>query len=659
MSLRDTVARKRFRLVFHNPNPGNRTEGEFLMELEPDQQVDGFRVKLAGKLQEAELLDQEKARGIYEDIVRKRKDPALLEYYGSRLLRVRLFPLPPRSDFEVEIETIESLRPENGVVRVQTMHAMPSLARSPLRHVTLEATISSSRTLGAVFSPTHQVDVTRKDAHEARLRFERRAFVPADPLTFLYGLEAREADVLAFREPGEDGTFMLTLQPPDDGQEPLPRDILFLVDRSGSMNADGKMARMREALGRFIEGLDDRDRFNILPFSTEASAYRPGLVPATPDFRRHAALYARTLRAGGGTNLEEALALAAGHEFRREAVKIVLLLSDGLPTIGERDTEKLAALAASLDVRLFAFGIGYDVNTRLLDRLALDHGGDRQYVHPNEDLEGILDGFARKIGAPVLADPVVRIEGGSEIHPKRIPDLHRGGSVVLYGRFGADGPRTVELEGTVRGRRVVRRYPLDFTADPRYDFVPRLWAIRKVDFLIDQIRRHGDSKEVVDHIVELAKRHGIVTPYTSFLMTEDAPTASAARHVIDNNKASFGNRFTGREEWAKAGNLWAWRNAQTKEQQLQASNDALGRGNTAETIARALTVQRQVGSRNFTARDNAWVDGAYVDQKARVVRFASPAYFRLLRENPAAGKMLALGNNVTFWNLHEWVRVEG
>lgn len=523
------------------------------MELEPDQKVERFKVRIAGKDAEAEILDQEKARRIYEEIVRKQKDPALLEHYGSRLLRIRLFPIPPMSEFNVEIETLESLRPENGVVRVETMHARPSTFKKPLRHVTLEATIESASPIKTVFSPTHTVDVSRKNDHEARLRFERRNYVPADPLTFYYTLDgaARGATLLAFAEAGEDGSFMLTITPPaGSDEERLPRDVLFLVDRSGSMAAKGQMARARAALQTFVEGLDEKDRFNIIPFSTEASRFHREFVPATKEFQDHARRYIETLSARGGTNLEEALALAAGHAFRPEATPILVLLSDGVPTIGERDTKKLVALAGRIDARLFCFGIGFEVNTRLLDRLALSRGGDRQYVHPNENLEVVLETFARKIDAPILADPVLRFGEDadvSDVYPKKLPTLFRGGSILVYGRYRGEGPRAVELTGTARGRSITHRYTLEFASRDRYDFVPRLWAIQKIDYLLDQIRTHGTSKELVDHIVEIAKRHGIVTPYTSFLMTEDTPTAAANRHVLSNGPGIAGQRLQGPE----------------------------------------------------------------------------------------------------------------
>ncbi len=665
MDIRDGAAVKRLRLLFHNPNAAPRSEADFFLDLDPDQRVSGFRVTLGGKEAEAELLDQEKARRLYEEIVRKQKDPALLELYGRRALRVRLFPVPPQSDFSVEIETTEALEAENGIVRVQTLNLSPASYPKPIGNVVLEATIASTRPIRSVFSPTHAVDVVHRDARAARISFERRNYVPAGPFVFYCSLDDRDlgATLLAHAEPGEDGAFMLTIDPPAELRQadPLPRDIVFVVDASGSMLEGRKIDQARAALCRFIEGLAERDRFNIVPFATEASRYRDEFVAAAPEIRAHARSFVETIRARGGTNIEEALRSALAHRFRPEAAKIVLFMSDGIPTIGERDPSKLTALAAGREVRLFAFGLGVDVHTQLLDRLAIETGGDRRYVLPQEDLAAVLDGFARKVGAPVLSGPELAFagEGGvMEVHPRRLPDLFRGSELTVTGRFRGAGPRRVELTGLAGGKRFSRVYGLDFQPDARHEFVPRLWAIQKIDYLIDEVRRGGSSKEVLDHIVELARKYAVVTPYTSFLFTEDTPVAGAAHRLGAAVRDSAGERFTGPREFHRAANLQSWRGASNSETQMEAANGAMSRRADAQGIAQTLNEQRMVGSRAFVNGRGGWMETPFQVQNARSLRFGSDDYFRFARENPGACRMLALGRNVTFRNGSEWIRIE-
>ena len=658
MEIRENVATKRFRMVFHNPNRAPNAEATFFMDLEPDQKVDRFKVKIAGKETEGEILDQEKARKIYEDIVRKKKDPALLEYYGYKLLRVRIFPLPPQSDFEVEIETLEPLRAQDGVVRVQTLNASPSSFQKPIRRVTIEATIASSRVVKGVFSPTHAVNVTRRDAHESRMTYEKQDYVPSGPFTFYYTLGENDLGATLIAAPdGEDGAFMLSLTPPADVKEEdrLPRDVAFLVDTSGSMNENGKIDQAKAALKKFVATLTPKDRFNIVTFSTEAAAYSFGAIEATEKAQSAALAWIDTIRARGGTNLEEALQRAQILPPRDGATKLVVLISDGTPTIGERDTRKLVQQATVLGARVFAFGVGADVNTQLLDRLAIETGGDRQYVGPKEDLALVVENFARRIDAPVLANPKLAFDGAvAEIYPRRLPDVFRGGELTLYGRFKGDGPRKVEVSGIANGKEIRRVYELNATPDVRNGFVTRLWAIQKIDFLIDEIRERGGSKELVDHIIEVGKKYGIVTPYTSALMTEDTATGQ----VLNQLKASQTAKFSGQEELHRVGNQMAWRRAGNSEAQLYACNGALGRSVDAKGLAQTLQEQRYVANRAFTNGKTGWSEASFAAQKAQTLRFGSDEYFQFVRENPETAPILALGNSVTFQHRNVWYRVE-
>jgi Ca-activated chloride channel family protein len=626
----DGVARKHVRLVMHNPNAA-QIEAELFIELEPDQKVESFNVTIAGKKMEAELLQEEKARSIYEEIVRKQKDPALLEYYGHSLLRVRMFPIAPQSQFEAEVEMIQPLRADSGILRVTGLGVR---SKTPLRRAACSIDISHSQPVGMVFSPSHEIDITRADARTVRVACDRKDSVPTGTMVVYYAAGQTDASVMA-----HDGVFMLTITPPAAAREPLPRDIVFCIDVSGSMLEGGKIQQVRTALDKFLDTLAPADRFNIVAFSTETTQFARDLAPA--DARPHARKFVAALSARGGTNIDEALAKAAAHSFRKEAVPIVVFLTDGNPTIGERDTEKLLARAGK-NARIFCFGVGFDLNTQLLDRLAIENGGDRQYIHPKEDASVILENFAKKIDAPILASPRVEIEGATEIYPRRIPDVFRGGQLVILGR--ATGSRKVTLQaGETR-----LEWTLDFSARGPFDFVPRLWAIQKVDFLMDEIRKRGTAKELVDEIVALSKQYLIVTPYTSFLIVEDTPHATSKAGA--NFDESFAKGFNGESEWNRARNQMDWRGAYNVEAQQRACSEAIGRD--------AQEVCRQVYARNFVNRGGNWVDTGFDEKvQAQEIAFLSDDYFKLLRSAPESRKFLALGRNVTFQCNNQWYRV--
>lgn len=664
MSIRDDVAEKRLKMVFHNAG-GARTEAEFFMELEPDQHVENYAVTLDGKTVEAELLDAAKARKIYETIVAKQKDPALLEAYGARLIRVRIFPVPQDAEFSVEIRTIETLRAVGGLVRVNTVNAKTTSFRKPLRSMTVDATVESSKPIQGMFSPTHDVVATRVGPKAMRLAYARKEYVPAGPFVFYYqaGTDEIGASVLAFEEPGEDGAFLLTITPPDgvSVEERLPRDIVFAIDTSGSMLQGDKIGQVKKALAAFVATLTEKDRFNIVTFATEASAWRDAPVFATEAAKKAAA--ALELRARGGTAIEDALRLSLAQAFRADATKIVVFLTDGTPTIGERDDEALLKLARGKGVRIFAFGAGFDLNTRFLDRLAIENGGDRQYIHPDEDASEALAAFAKRIDAPLLADPVLTFgrcyeneAGVGDVQPRKLPDVFQGGTLVVTGRFRRGGHRMIELEGTRNGKRVRYSWEIDFASDSRNAFVPRLWAIQRIDFLLDEIRSRGESKELAEEIVRLSKRYGVVTPYTSGLITED--TALSAAGVNDRVRQSAENGYNGRDEWALGRNQQEWRGAMNQERQTAAANGAVGRANDAKGQQELLGAQRNVSNRAFYNRGGNWVEDGYAAQKTRRLAFGSEEYFDYLRNHEGAGAVLALGKNVTFRDHDEWISIE-
>jgi Ca-activated chloride channel homolog len=667
MSIRDDVAEKRLRMKFHNQGGAANTEATFFMELEPDQRVESFAVTINGKSAEGEILDAEKARKIYEGIVAKQKDPSLLEYYGARLLRVRIFPVPANADFDVEIRTIEALRSQGGLVRVNTLNAAPTSFRKPLKAMTVEATIESSKPLKSIFSPTHDVVSTRVGPNSMKLSYARQDYLSAGPFVFYYqsSEESFGAAVLAFEEPGEDGAFMLTLAPPadDTAVDRLPRDVVFAIDTSGSMLQGDKIGQVRKALAAFVETLTEKDRFNIVTFSTEARAWRESLLPATAEARKAGVSAALAMNARGGTAIEDALRLALAQPFRDDATKIVVFLTDGTPTIGEREDEALLKIARGRGVRIFAFGAGFDLNTRLLDRLAIENGGDRQYIHPNEDAAEVLASFAKRIDAPLLSNPVLTFSGDfgspsevTDVQPKKLPDIFEGGTVVVTGRFKGKKARCIRLSGTVRGQERMTSYRLYFPSDPRNAFVPRLWAIQRIDFLLDEIRSHGESKELAEEIVRLSKRYGVVTPYTAGLITEDVPVTAAG--VNGRVGQSAGAHYNGQREWELGRNQQEWRGAYSQERQQLAANGALGRGNDANAQAELLNRQRNVGNRSFYNRGGAWLENGYEAQAARTLKFGTDEYFEFLRNNDGAGAVLALGRNITFRLGSEWIRVE-
>ena len=304
----------------------------------------------------------------------------------------------------------------------------------------------------------------------------------------------------------------------------LPKDVVFCVDTSGSMLKDGKMDQARAALKYCVESLRDGDRFNIVDFSTVPRHFQDkGLVELNDASRTKALRYVKKLHARGGTAIDDALELSLKHlrnpvsprnrvsdpdRVSARRLKMIVFTTDGLPTIGERNPEAILKKVAKQntdDVRIFVFGEGFDVNTRLLDFLALDHRGEADYILPEENITQKISRFFDRVGSPVMTDLKVSFEGleVKDVYPPRFPDVFRGEQVILFGRYTGHGKKKIKVTGNVGGETKTFEYTLDFpeySEDDKGSFVPRLWAGKKVDFLLNEIRKAGPD-EMNDELV--------------------------------------------------------------------------------------------------------------------------------------------------------------
>jgi Ca-activated chloride channel family protein len=523
------VARVALEEVFFNPGPRD-IEATFLLPLPEGSAVERFSMWIDGAETPGELLDSRRARGVYEGIVRARRDPGLLEMADGRLFRARVYPVPARGEKRVRIAWTELLTGDAGSAGWRLPLRLAGRGSLPVGRASVTVDIATERPLAAAWSPTHAVEVVRKDDRHARVSWESAAVRPERDfvLVFQEPSDALGLSFIASRPVGEDGSWLLVLSPAvRPGEKPVPRDVVFCLDTSGSM-AGVKIDQAKAALRFGVRTLSAEDRFSLVAFATEPRLFRDALVPATPENVQAALAFIDALGAMGGTAIDEALraslGMLAGGDAARPAV--LLFLTDGLPTIGETDPGKVLArakAAAPARARVFTFGVGNDVNTVLLDSLAADLRGARDYVAPEEDIEVKVSGLVAKTRFPVITDLVLEVAGVavSGQYPRRLPDLFRGSELVVAGRYTGAGEATVRVRGRSRdGERVFERKVVFPERAEGAGFVDRLWAVRRVGFLLDEARLHGPSKELQDEVVALARKHGIVTPWTSYLVLE-------------------------------------------------------------------------------------------------------------------------------------------
>ena len=639
--------------VFLNELPYD-IEGDYIFPLPEGASISQFAMWVDGQRLEAQVLEKDEARRIYEDIVRERRDPALLEYVGRNAFRARIFPIPARGEKRIELEYTEVLPRDGDLVRYAYPLNTEKFSTKPLERVRVTVRLKAREGLGAIYSPSHEVQVVRENGTAATVTYEAQNVRPDRDFLLYYALQGEKLglNVLSYRAPGEDGFFLLLLTPPAQvpAEHAVPKDVYFILDISGSMRGE-KLAQAKEAARYVLEHLNAEDRFNIIAFSSGLRTFAP--KPQPIEAREEAYAFVEELQAGGGTNIYRAL-----EEALRETVsgrpQMILFLTDGLPTEGETDTAKIVGRAqelASAEVRLFAFGVGYDVNTTLLDLLAQTLHGSTTYVRPDEDIEHAVSSFFDKVSLPVLTD--LRLDFGEvrveETYPDPLPDLFAGEQIILVGRYRQPGVTTIRLEGRADGKRQVYTFEgAEFRERGGSDLIPRLWATRKIGHLLTQIRLHGADRELVDEIIALSVRYGIVTPYTSFLVdeTEDVLSSEGRRIVAER---TFQEQVLAMQPSISpgvgggGGPSFDTGKGAVDQSMLQSAL------RSSETVSAPEVEQvRLVGAKTFVLRGGVWTDTLYDPARMRPERltFGSKRYFDLLRQDPTLGAYFALGQRV-------------
>ncbi|MFH0981422.1 MAG: VIT domain-containing protein [Planctomycetota bacterium] len=669
----DAVAMTRIDQVFGNTSD-RRIEGTYIFPLDDEISISKFSMFMNDKEVTGQVLDREEARRQYEAIVAKTRDPALLEYVGTRMYQARIFPIPPGGEARIKLEYAQTLAIDDGLVCYRFPLGTAKHVPSPIESVAVLVEVNSRMPIKSVFCPTHAAAVVRSSDSRASASFEARGLTPDHDFMLYYSLSEKEfgLSLLTYREPGQDGFFLARIAPKAevDPDRVLPKDICFVMDISGSM-AGQKLAQTQRALKFCLANLNPRDRFNVIAFSHEPWSLRKGVVPADKETIAEAQKAVERFQANGGTNINDALLAALKTESppTEEQPYLIVLLTDGQPTIGVTDPQAILSNVRQANpktsVRMFVFGVGTDVNTKLLDRLAEDNRGARDYVSETEDIEVRVSSFYRKVANPVLSG--LQLSWGElsvhDVFPQQLPDLFSGGEVVVVGRYSGFGHQAIELVGSRYGRQHRFVYEPEFpSVATQHEFVPRLWAVRKIAFLQDQIRLHGENPELRQAIIQLAKEYGIITDYTAYLVLEEgqqvvrgggvehpmadqvrrdvrlkeravaAPAAEAAVAGADANRVSLRNAKMGIDVSG----------AYT----LDFDGDA-GGGNSR--ISAPPPAIRRAANRTFYEIDGRWMDSTYVSGRETVkVRAYSEEYFELARRHPGVAKFMALGERVVF-----------
>lgn len=700
VKINEQVATTHVEQVFRNDSPYT-LEGTYFFPIPETASIVEFAIWENGKKLVGEVRSREEARRIYDEIVRRQRDPGLLEYAGKDLFQASIFPIPPNSDKKLEIKYSQVLKAESGTVAYRYPLGTGNRAWAinqpvPTRNVnysegnkrpdklgTVSGTIeiNAPQALRNIYSPTHNIDIKRTGETKAKMSFESTG--KDQDFQLFYGLSNKDfgMSLMTYREPGKDGYFLMILSPKDKvlDSEIVSKDIVFVLDTSGSMADEGKMEKARSALLFGIKNLRDGDRFNVINFAGEEHLMENGLISADSKGRNRGEEFVKKLTPTGGTNINDALRAAMKQFDSSDRPKLLVFMTDGLPTVGETNVEKIIKNSQEVKVdglRLFTFGVGYDVNTKLLDKIAEENSGTADYVEPKEDLEVKVGNFFSKVNSPVLTG--INLDFGSVrtdlVYPRRTPDLFRGTQLTLLGRYKNDNDlKNITFKLTGKTGKETRTFNYENLAFPiraeDNNFLPRLWATRRVGWLMEQIRTNGETKEVRDEIVDLGTRYGIVTPYTSYLATDG--TTINSRQMADlpaQNRVTvdgFGGGKARRVPAPKAtpsvsgsrvdsGLILIDPNDVSGQSAVKTSKDASKKREAEKVTAEDDEILKtgnvkKVATKTFYEENGVWIDGEFKEEAKLTeikLKFASDEFFDLLAKEKELAQYFSLGEQV-------------
>jgi len=683
----EAVAQTEILVRLYNPSARSQ-EVVLLLPVPENAAIKSFEFMGKSISPNVELLPASQAKEEYNSIVSKLKDPALLEFAGYSLIKSSLFPIPAGGEQAIRIN-YEQVLPYNGGVMEYLLPRTQRLSESsiPFR---LKAKVSYSSPLCAIYSPTHSIKTEKKGPYVINVELKQTGNM--EPGSFLMTILPEKGDLsaalMAYPDPGQKGGYFLLFAGLPGSlkhkeKSGLKREVMLILDKSGSMEGK-KIEQAKAALLQVVQSLDDGEAFNIITYSNIIERFSLNSVIKSTKTEADARAYISAIQANGGTNLHDAVNEAMLSQPIEGLHPVAILLSDGLPTVGETSEFKIrdACKAANkFKRRIFTFGVGFDVNVPLLDKLAESSKGSMCCVLPSENVESKVSLLFDKLEGPTFTSPILKTldEQGAittravcDLLPQNTPDMYMGDRLVIMGRYQNRDSLRFRLEGDYLGQ--ARAFEFNFNlsnASRKNSFVPRLWASRMIALLLDELRQKGpvaisslnvlsstlpspvtdpETKELVDEIVRLSLKFGILTEYTSFLALEgsdlsdnDALVVKANGNIIiSGNNVRSGNHAVSQQE-----NFKAQRN-QTFLNNCNAFYD--------KNMDRVeVTTIQQVADLAFFRRNKQWVDSRVIKTSKKitpheVVKFGSDRFKEIFKKLVQANRQAAasLGNDTIF-----------
>ncbi len=650
----DQIATTTLDIALRNPT-GRPQESELLVPVPSGAVLKMFAFEGGNSEGTARLLPRDEARRIYDSIVAQTRDPALLEFVGNAVVKSSVFPVPANGVQKVRV-TYEQLLEADGARIDYVLPRSEAVEYSVPWKLTMR--VKSAVRIASIYSPSHEVAVKQPNGNEASLTCETKAPGAFRVCLLRDAKDEMTASLLAYPDPKIGGGYFLVMMAPPkpkaDAKEML-REVTVVLDRSGSM-AGPKLDQAKAAALQVIEGLKDGEGFNLIVYNEAVETFAAQPVIKTAETTKQAREYINALRVSGGTNIHDAVVEALRQKPLDGMLPIVLFLTDGLPTIGQTSEKAIRETVAKGNPhqrRVFTFGVGVDVNTALLTRMARDTRATAEFVLPREDVEVKVGRVFERLRGPLLTKPALRVQDDpnrvSDMIPAPLPDVFEGEQILLSGTYRGEAPLHFQLTGAEAGGE--RKFDFTFNlnkASTANAFVARLWASNKIAVLSEAIRDMGadggtgNTTELVNEIVRLSTQFGILSEYTAFLAEEGTSLAAApanASKAAENYSEKAMKMRSGPAAVAQQDNLK--KGAESK--QLNVRNRWLDDKMQAIEITK---VQQCQGGALFN-KGNRWTDASAAKAERapdRVIEIGSAEFGRLVDELAADNRqgLLAL-----------------
>jgi Ca-activated chloride channel family protein len=525
--------------TFYNDN-SSTLEGLYFFEMPAGSKLTEMALWIDGQRVEHEIKRREEAVQQYEQIVRRSVDPLLAEEVGENVFRLRLFPLPPKSERRIEIKYIQPLPMEGDAIEFFFPLVLEGYGGNQVDSARVRIDLQTQTAIDTVWLGSQVPPFTTTIEALSETHYVVDFFKTDTAFEFDFLLRFRPASLslvtaLAFTRPNtvDDGYYMVWVRPPDRffEQRTDSRQFVFAADVSASMIGP-RLSQVKQALQYFVDQLQPEDRFNIVTFNTTVATLDTSLVPADSVHKVRAQEYIQTLTGNGLTDLNTALLTALAMIDTTGGPAQLLVISDGQPTWGETNTQTILDNVRQANVaraQIFPVGIGGDVDAEFFEELAQQNRATAFFIRETEEITERLVQIYAQITSPILTDVRLLYEGLTtyDTFPMQLPNLFKGGQFLQTGRYTLPGAGTLRFQASSGKTMVDTSVAVDWQVVPGSKYVSRYWAAQKILALLDDIERYGENPELVDAIVYLSITYSVLSPYTAFLVVEPAATGPA------------------------------------------------------------------------------------------------------------------------------------